>query len=147
MAVALHRDPLDPRTFSEETLNDPKIRVLDIRCKIPHSSTLDFSCELDWRSEMSKRDEYVNKLKGQLDQWNAEVATWEAKARKAQAGARAEYEKRLKDLRHQRDQALEHMKRVQAATGDAWLDLVRGADDAWAKMREAFDKARAHFNK
>jgi len=29
---------------------------------------------------MSKRDEYVEKLKGQLDQWNAEVAKWEAKA-------------------------------------------------------------------
>lgn len=96
---------------------------------------------------MSKRDDYVNKLKGQLDQWNAEVAKWEAKAQKAQAGAQAEYEKHLNDLRRQRDQALEHMKRVQAATGEAWVDLVRGADDAWAKMREALEKARSHFNK
>jgi multidrug resistance efflux pump len=96
---------------------------------------------------MSKRDDYVNKLKGQLDQWNAEVAKWEAKARQAQAGARAGYEKQLEDLRRQRDQALEQMKRVQAATGDAWVDLVRGADEAWAKMREALEKARSHFNK
>ena len=96
---------------------------------------------------MSKREEYVEKLKGQLDQWNAEVAKWEAMARKAQAGARTEYEKQLKDLRGQRDQALEQMKRVQAATGDAWVDLVRGADEAWAKMREALEKARPHFNK
>jgi 2-methylcitrate dehydratase PrpD len=28
VAVALYRDPLDPRTFSEATLNDPKIRAL-----------------------------------------------------------------------------------------------------------------------
>jgi len=28
VAVALHKDPLDPRTFSEATLNDPKIRAL-----------------------------------------------------------------------------------------------------------------------
>jgi 2-methylcitrate dehydratase PrpD len=28
VAVALHRDPLDPRTFSEATLNDPGIRAL-----------------------------------------------------------------------------------------------------------------------
>ncbi len=28
VAIALHRDPLDPRTFSEATLNDPKIRAL-----------------------------------------------------------------------------------------------------------------------
>lgn len=96
---------------------------------------------------MSKRDEYVEKLKTQLDQWNAEVAKWEAKAQKAQADARVEYEKQLKGVRHQRDQALEHMKRVQAATGEAWVDLVRGADEAWAKMREALEKARSHFNK
>lgn len=96
---------------------------------------------------MSKRDEYLAKLKGQLDQWNAEVSKWEAKAQKAQADARAGYDKHLKDLRSQRDHALEQMKRVQAATGDAWVDLVRGADDAWAKMREALEKARSHFNK
>ena len=96
---------------------------------------------------MSKRDEYVEKLKVQLDQWNTEVAKWEAKAHKAQAGARVEYEKQLNELRRQRDQALEQMKRVQAATGDAWVDLVRGADEAWAKMRESLEKARSHFNK
>ena len=96
---------------------------------------------------MSKRDEYVDKLKGQLDQWNAEVAKWEAKAQNAQAGARAEYDKHLNELRRRRDQALEQMKRLQAATGDAWVDLVRGADEAWAKMREALEKSRSHFNK
>jgi multidrug resistance efflux pump len=96
---------------------------------------------------MSKRDEYVDKLKAQLDQWNTEVAKWEAKAQQAQAGARVEYEKQLKELRRQRDQALEQMKRVQAATGDAWVELVRGADEAWAKMREALEKSRSHFNK
>jgi multidrug resistance efflux pump len=96
---------------------------------------------------MSKRDEYVAKLKGQIDQWNAEVSNWEAKAQKAQADARAGYEKHLTELRRQRDHALEQMKRVQAASGEAWVDLVRGADDAWAKMREALEKARSHFNK
>ena len=96
---------------------------------------------------MSKRDEYVEKLKGQLDQWNAEVAKWDAKAQNAQAGARAEYDKHLNELRRRRDQALEQMKRLQAATGDAWVDLVRGADEAWAKMREALEKSRSHFNK
>jgi len=36
---------------------------------------------------------------------------------------------------------------VQSATRDAWKDLSRGADDAWAKMRESFEKARSHFQK
>jgi hypothetical protein len=96
---------------------------------------------------MSKRDQYVEKLKAQLDEWNAEAAKWEAKTRGAQADMRIEYEKQLEAFRRQRDQATQQMHKVQAATGDAWVDLVRGADDAWAKMREAFEKARTHFHK
>lgn len=95
---------------------------------------------------MSKRDEYVAKMKSQLDQWNADVAKWEAKAREAQAGARAEYEKRLEAFRQQRDHALPQLRKVQAAAGDAWMELVRGTDEAWARMREAFEKASSHFH-
>lgn len=96
---------------------------------------------------MSKRDAYVTKLKAQLDEWNAEVKKWEAKSNEAQADMRVEYEKQLELFRRQRDQAIEQMRQVQAAAGDAWLELVRGADDAWAKTREAFAKARSHFQK
>lgn len=34
VALAFHRDPLDPRVFSEESLNDPAIRALAKRVKI-----------------------------------------------------------------------------------------------------------------
>lgn len=96
---------------------------------------------------MMKRDEYVEKLKKQLDDWNAEASKWEVKARAAQANMRSEYEKQLVAYRRQRDQALEQMKKVQASSGEAWQELVRGTDDAWAKMREAVEKARSQFQK
>jgi len=96
---------------------------------------------------MSTRDAYIAKLKAQLDEWNAEVKKWEAKAKGAQADVRIEYEKQLEVFSQQRDQAMEQMRQVQAATGDAWLHLMRGADDAWAKAHEAFAKARSHFHK
>ena len=96
---------------------------------------------------MMKRDEYVEKLKAQLDLWNAEAAKWEAKARIAQAEMRAEYEKQFEAFKRQRDEALEKMRQIQGTSGEAWVELVRGADDAWAKMREAFEKARSHFHK
>lgn len=96
---------------------------------------------------MVNREEYVAKLKAQVDQWNAEVAKWEAKTKEAQAGMRADAEKQLAAYRQQRDQALEHMSKVQNASGDAWKDLMRGAEDAWTKMREAFERASSHFNK
>lgn len=42
---------------------------------------------------MNKREQYIEKLKAQLDEWNAEVAKWEAKTRSAQVDMRIEYEK------------------------------------------------------
>ena len=95
---------------------------------------------------MSKRDEYVEKMKAQLDQWNADVAKWEVKTREARAEARAEYEKGLEAFRQQRERAMPELRKVQTAAGDAWMELARGADEAWARMREAFDKASSRFH-
>jgi hypothetical protein len=94
---------------------------------------------------MSQRDEYVGKMKAQLDHWNAEMAKWEAKAGEAQAGARAEYERHLKTLRDQREQAAYQLNLLQSAAGSAWVDMARGVDEAWERMREAFEKAASHF--
>ena len=94
---------------------------------------------------MAKRDDYVQNLKTQLDQWNAEVGKWEAQAKAAQAGARAEYEKQLATFRAQRNLALEQLHKVQAASGDAWTELVQGADKAWARVSEAFEKTHSQF--
>ena len=96
---------------------------------------------------MTTRDEYVEKLKAQLDQWNAKMSAWEAKAREAQAEAKLEYEKQLEHLRAQRDAAMHQMKLVQNASLEAWQELARGAEGAWQAMRDAFEKARSHFEK
>lgn len=37
------------------------------------------------------------------------------------------------------------MNLMQSAAGDAWKDLMRGTDQAWASIHEAFDKAASHF--
>ena len=93
------------------------------------------------------RDEYVAKLKSQIDQWNAEAAKWEAKARQAQAGMRAEYERQLAQFRTRRDAAMNEVKRLQNASADAWKDMMQGTDAALKSMQAAFEKARAEFQK
>ena len=93
----------------------------------------------------TKREEYIAKLKTQLDQWNAEMAKWESQAAAAQTGMKAEYEKQLAAIHRHQEQAREQLRKVQAASGEAWTDLQRGADEAWAAMRKAFEKASAQF--
>lgn len=94
---------------------------------------------------MSERDDYIKKMNAQLDTWNAEMAKWQEKAQQAQAEQRAEYEKQLEAFRQRRDEGMEQLRKVQAASGDAWMELMKGADDAWNRMREAYEKAGQRF--
>jgi len=96
---------------------------------------------------MINRNEYVENLKTHLDQWNSEIAKWEAKAKLAKTDMRIDYEMQLESMRKQRDTAMEKLDAIQKTAGDAWQDLAQGADEAWLKMREAFEKASSHFQK
>ncbi len=91
------------------------------------------------------RNTYIENLKSQLDKWNAEMAKWEGQAAKAQAGMRAEYDKQLAAVKQHQHEAMDQLRKVQAASGEAWTDFQRGADEAWAAMRKAFEKASAQF--
>jgi lipid II:glycine glycyltransferase (peptidoglycan interpeptide bridge formation enzyme) len=96
---------------------------------------------------MINRDEYVQKLKSQIDQWNAEAAHWADKARKAQAGAKAEYERQLENFRSKSEEAASELRRLQGASADAFTELMRGADRAMQGLKEAFERARRSFDK
>ena len=93
------------------------------------------------------QDEYVAKLKAQIDQWNAQVKDWEAKAASAQDRLREQYLKQLEQVAGQRERVMVELRRVQGASMDAWHDLMRGADQAWKSMHEAFERARSEFAK
>ena len=96
---------------------------------------------------MMNRDEYVQKLKAQLDQWNAEVAKWEARAKTAQDSMKTGYEQQLTLYRSRRDEGVAQLQRLQAASSQAWSEMTKGVDDSWRAMREAFDRARSQFDK
>jgi hypothetical protein len=93
------------------------------------------------------QDEYVEKLKAQIDRWNAQVKDWEAKAAQAQDRVREQYLKSLGEVAAQRERVLVELRRVQAASLSAWQDMMRGADHAWQTMHDAFERARSEFNK
>ena len=96
---------------------------------------------------MMNRDEYVQKLKAQIDQWNAEASRWEDKARQAQAGMKAEYERQIGNFRAKSEEAMAELRRVQNASADAFAEMMRGADTAMRGMQEAFERARRSFDK
>ena len=96
---------------------------------------------------MINRDEYVQKLKTQIDNLNAEASRWEEKARKAQAGMKSEYERQLDNFRKKRDEAMVELRRLQGASADAWTQMMKGAETAFKNMQDAFENARKGFDK
>ena len=96
---------------------------------------------------MTDRDEHVRKLKAQIDEWNAEAARWEEPARKAQAGMKAGYERQLDAFRKKSAEAMAELARLQHASTDAWVEMMRGVDASMKSMQEAFARARRSFDK
>jgi lipid II:glycine glycyltransferase (peptidoglycan interpeptide bridge formation enzyme) len=96
---------------------------------------------------MINRDEYIQKLKSQIDDFNAEAAHWEDKARKAQAGMKAEYERQIENFHRKSAEATAEIGRLQSASADMFTELMRGADKAMQGMQEAFERARRNFDK
>jgi len=95
---------------------------------------------------MSERDAYVQKLKAQLDEWNAEIDKLEARAGKASGDARLKYEQQIKSLRQQRQDAENRLAGLREATDDAWRQLKEGADKAWADLKLGLEKATSAFS-
>jgi uncharacterized protein YfiM (DUF2279 family) len=94
---------------------------------------------------MSDRDEYVQKLKVQLDLWNGQLTAWQAAAREATAEAKVEMEKQVGIVRSRLDDMAFRMEQLRGASAEAWQEIARGADEARKAMQDAFEKARSRI--
>jgi predicted nucleic acid-binding Zn-ribbon protein len=95
--------------------------------------------------DMSDKDAYVQKLHVKLDEWNAEIDKLKAKANKAEAESRLEYQKEIESLQRRRKAAEEKLSEVRQAGEGAWKDLKSGVQNAWDSMEEAVKSARSRF--
>ena len=96
---------------------------------------------------MTNRDEYVARLKKQLDGWNDDMARWEAKAKTAKADLKDRYRHELDVLNAQRELARYNLRLLEGASLSAWTEMRKGADEAWDRMRAAAAAAGTYFEK
>lgn len=94
---------------------------------------------------MTSRDEYVETLKAQLDQWITQMAAWESASRAATNEAKAELEKQLGIMKSRLDDTVFRMELLKGASADAWQEIANGADEARKALQEAIEKARSRF--
>jgi hypothetical protein len=94
---------------------------------------------------MTNRDEFVARLKSQLELWNRQMATWESATREATSEAKIELEKQMGIMRSRLDDMAFRMELVKGASTDAWQEIAHGADEARKAMEDAIEKARSRF--
>ena len=95
---------------------------------------------------MVNREEYVAKMKQQLDQFNAQMAAWESAARDAKTEARTELKKQIGILKSRIDDMAFRMELLKGASAEAWQEVARGAEEARKAMQVSFERARAKFD-
>ncbi len=94
---------------------------------------------------MTSRDEYLQKFKANLDEWNAEIDKLEGRAREVQDDVQAQYDRQLTALRELRDDAQKKYSEMQSITAEAWDVMVQGTEKAWQAWENAFEDARSKF--
>ena len=93
-----------------------------------------------------ERDAYVEKLKEQMDEWNAEIDKLQARADEAQTDARAAYLQHLAQLQSKRQVLKEKMTELHQAAESAWEDVKKGVDRAQKILGESIQSAKSRFN-
>ena len=90
---------------------------------------------------MSKRDEYIAKMKLQLDELDAKMDKLEAKATVAKEDVRAKYREEMAKLREQSKLAKGKLQEVKAAGEDTWEVVVKEME----KVRDAVIHSYNYF--
>ena len=90
---------------------------------------------------MVNREQFAEKLKSQIDRLNADLGKLESKA----ASMRSKLDTQIGEIRSKRDELEARLRNITAASGDAWVSLKKGADDAVRKVRNALKQARSRF--
>jgi hypothetical protein len=96
---------------------------------------------------MSNRDDYIEKLKAQLDRLGADLDELETKFRKAETDVKMEKFEQINELRQRTAAARRTLVKIQEAGDDAWEDLKQSAESAWSALRDSFSKAKSEFKR
>ncbi len=90
---------------------------------------------------MKTRDQYVAKMKSQLDDMNAQLDKLEAKSKSARKEMQAKYKQEMADLRVQSNKANTKLDEIKNAGSDAWKSSVAEME----KIGDAFKHSYNYF--
>ncbi|MEM6500784.1 MAG: hypothetical protein AAF685_02980 [Cyanobacteria bacterium P01_C01_bin.89] len=86
------------------------------------------------------------KVKAQLDKFDAQITEMKAKAAQSKAEAKVNYYEKIEELQTQRDSIGKQLEEFKASSESAWEDIQEGIEGAVGRLQKSFEKAASHFN-
>lgn len=94
---------------------------------------------------MNNRQELIQKMKAQLDQWGTEIDKLSARAEAAQTEVKLKYQAQVEALKQQREAAKLKLHELQSSSEDAWDSVREGMESAWESITKAIKDAMSRF--
>ncbi|MHA7815239.1 MAG: sll1863 family stress response protein [Pseudohaliea sp.] len=94
---------------------------------------------------MTSRDEFVQKLKDQIDALNSEIDDLEARARETSGEVEEELGKQRARVEEQREQFYARLESLKQAGEDNWERMRGEAEHALKALRNSVHYFRSHF--
>ena len=94
---------------------------------------------------MSKKDEYVEKMKKQLDGWSTDIDELQVKASLAKAELKTRYEEQIADLRKKRQEGESRLNQIKAAADDSWETLKNETERTWGALKAAVNEFKSRM--
>ncbi len=91
---------------------------------------------------MSIKDDYVAKMEAQLKEWGAQLSGLKAKAEKATAQGKLEYQKHLEASQAKHEAANRKLDELKSAGEERWQALKAGVEGAWNEFKTTVDKTK-----
>ena len=88
---------------------------------------------------MTKRDQYVQKMKKQLDDLNGQIDKLGEKAKGANTELRAKYDKQMAELRKLSRTAHKKMEEIKGSSEEKWEALVAEGDKIQKALVHSFN--------
>lgn len=95
--------------------------------------------------EPSAKSARSEKLEADLKEWGMDLEKFRARAERAGADAKQEYERQATVLRARLDEGRARLQEWKKAGSEGTKEMQKGLEAAWTELRKAFDLAKAKF--
>lgn len=87
---------------------------------------------------LENRKVYESKLDAQLAEWKADIDVLKAKAKRAEVGAKVNYDLAIDALQRKHDEAGHRLRDLKTASDEAWESVKSATDKVWVEIKALF---------